>query len=776
LRIDFSAYRPSVSGTYPIEISAYLRWEAEGDQANTNYNCDGTEYANFYIQVYNHNTGQWVNLYSSTGTGIRGAEGWYNISITSQDYVSTTGEVWYRIVVDAYDCHGREEEREAMCGSTARAELYVDYVEFRQNVPDTEIQSVCVQYISDNFPEIWGDLYHNETVILNVLATSGGSPVQNFPVKLYAIDEWGNEQFVGIGITGSGGITPFVRITGGEGYRMNFSRIEAMDEWIINNQAYVKNTSCGSQTLTPPPDRGRNLVIAPTSYVLELIGRVYYPGGIDWGRFVWYIDDSSVQKHRNIPLSQKFINKSASFTFLKYGFDYRCTDNTDPCDKEGIFATSSGPVWPACITIGERDTLKTPFCDRTPTGYSKMRATLSVHIISLIRITLNIGGIIESGNCYVDTDPYGNPVGLHRCGLFSGYRVGPLIQMGIPDNALGYSAWLAIDSYGGSLSSFMSGTTYNQHEGPGQLHLTQHTLNICGMTSTQQETDIPHTEYAYKYEVGVPVSAESGIFTATGTSYVQPDIKGGLGMINFIGLYGDQKHVVGLIVGHRFGIHPFIAIVQTVPEYPATREGWNNYEERWLYYLFENLKFIAKTWGREMSVWNYRYSNATNQANLVRAFEDLIVDITPRLRVTFNLMTSAPQTLVYPFAVTTFLLQGDFGYLQKIIYGNQTILDKAMEAAMALMEGLPGILGPAPPACHPDPDWTDPDTYQCYGLNFIWAGSELLSYEERELFAYRLMELLNAIIDSNIQLMKAIPKLEDPSSIPRWNFNWIHPE
>ena len=41
LRIDFSAYRPSVSGTYPIEISAYLRWEAEGDQADTNYNCGG---------------------------------------------------------------------------------------------------------------------------------------------------------------------------------------------------------------------------------------------------------------------------------------------------------------------------------------------------------------------------------------------------------------------------------------------------------------------------------------------------------------------------------------------------------------------------------------------------------------------------------------------------------------------------------------------------------------------------------------------------------------
>jgi len=38
------------------------------------------------------------------------------------------------------------------------------------------------------------------------------------------------------------------------------------------------------------------------------------------------------------------------------------------------------------------------------------------------------------------------------------------------------------------------------------------------------------------------------------------------------------------------------------------------------------------------------------------------------------------------------------------------------------------------------------------------------------------MELLNVIVDSNIQLMKVIPKLEDPSSIPRWNFNWIHPE
>ncbi|MEM0330439.1 MAG: hypothetical protein QXW84_03580 [Archaeoglobaceae archaeon] len=42
-------------------------------------------------------------------------------------------------------------------------------------------------------------------------------------------------------------------------------------------------------------------------------------------------------------------------------------------------------------------------------------------------------------------------------------------------------------------------------------------------------------------------------------------------------------------------------------------------------------------------------------------------------------------------------------------------------------------------------------------LNFIWSGSRLQSYSERELFAYRLVELFSTLIDLLIELFKALP-------------------
>ncbi|MCS7145035.1 MAG: hypothetical protein NZ879_08465, partial [Archaeoglobaceae archaeon] len=161
---------------------------------------------------------------------------------------------------------------------------------------------------------------------------------------------------------------------------------------MINNTAYVRDPTCGSQTITPPPDRGRNIAIVPATYVLNLVGRMYYPGGVDWARFVWFIHDTSVERHRAIPISQKFNNTSVSFSVWKFGLDYNCTDNRTPCDREGIFGTTPRPYWdPACITIGKRDDLITPFCDRTPVGNTPLRATVYVHLLSL-NIGARVGG------------------------------------------------------------------------------------------------------------------------------------------------------------------------------------------------------------------------------------------------------------------------------------------------------------------------------------------------------------------------------------------------
>lgn len=783
LMLNFTAYRNSVSPTYPVRINAYVYLEAYGNQTG-NADCGATEYASFFVRVYNWSSGAWANFYASTGTGLRSYAGWINITINSPSYVnSTTGEVRYNISAYAYQCNGQSNTQQSMCGSMAWAYVYVDYIEVFQEVPDSYTTPVGVSYVTDSLPPTWSDVVYNETVSLTARATdSSGNGVASFPILLYAVDESGNEQLVGIGITNSTGYATSFRIISGEGYRMNFSRIAAWDGWIINNYAYVRNSTTGSQTITPPETKGRNIAIVPATYVLNLIGRMYYPGGVDWARFVWYVHDTSIQRYRGIPISQKFVNNTVSFSVWKYGLDYNCTDNSTPCDREGIFGNAQRPYWnPACIVIGQRSTTMTPLCDRTPVGYTPLRARVSVHLLS-ITITANVGGVVEFPNCYVDTDPYGRQVGAHRCGLFSGYRVGPLIQMNIPDNALGFSGWIAVDSYGGTLGKLMASTTYRQHEGPGNLSLTEHNLNICGMSSIQNACQVGHTEYAFSYETQTPITVPDVFLgaDATGYAWLQPDRRGGLGTIGFLALYGDRNHVVGMIMGHRFGVHPFVALVQTVPEYPSTQAGWNGYEHRWLYYLFENLRFIAETQGKELSIWNYRYPNATAQANLVRSFEDLIVDFTPYLNSTLSLLVQAPTTLVYPFVVSTVLNLGDFGYLMKITYSNQTIFNKGMDAALALMTNLGNILGPPPPNCHlSNPNWNDPSSYPCYGLNFIWAGSDLLSYSERELFAYRLVELFNTLVSLAIELMKAFPELNNtsaPWTYPKWNYNWIYPE
>lgn len=768
--LNFSVKANEISVSNPFNVSIYAKYEMYGNCSRNAAGASCNNFTRFYVQVYNFTGSRWDTFYQNT-TGSSeeiSYENWFNISVNNSTRYTLGGIVRVRIFAEAQDFSSYQNLGQSMCGASAYIRLYVDYVEGRLNVPDSNTTRVCVGVNRITYPKEWGDVIHNETLsFLLTATTTGGSPVPNFPVKVNVTDEYGNQQTVAIGVTNSSGITPFVRVVGGEAYRAKFSKIEAWDRYMINNNAYVKDSSCGEVPLNPTGD-GTNVSIVPARYILNLVGRMYYPGGVDWARFVWYIEDTSVIRHRNIPISQKFTNNSTSFTVWKYGFDYNCTDNSTPCDREGLYGNVQTPDWNgACIAIGRTDDYMTPYCSRPPTGFTFITARLT----ALGFIVVRIAAVQEAPNCYMD------PYGLHRCGFLSGYRVGPLIQINIPDNALGWTASLAIQDYGGSLRSFMANTNYSHHESPGTLRLGTHRINLCGVTATTGAANVGSSEYAFSRTISVPTSALGGL--ATGTSYIEPDTKGGLGLIGFFGLYGDQKHVVGVILGHRFGIHPFVALVQTVPYYPTTQAGWTNYEHLWLYYLYENLRFIAETWGKEMSIWNYRYNNATNQANLVRAFEDLIVEFTPFLKTTLDLMVSAPRTLVYPFVVSVFLNLGDFGYLMKVSYSNQTIFNKAVEASEALMRNLGNILGPPPPNCSIDPTWNDPNSYQCYGLNFIWSGSRLLSYSERELFAYRLMELFSTIIDLQIELMKAIPELNNSSSpwaYPKWNYNWIHPE
>lgn len=263
-------------------MNIYATWEANGTvSGDATGSCDyGSGTAAFYIYAWNWNTNGWDTVYTdpNSGSGYRSGSGWYNITITDTAYINaTTGEIIIAPAVYAYSCNSESNWPRSMCGSYAWSHLYVDYVEAVLNVPDANTTPVCVGYVSSNLPSDWSDVVWNETLSFQARAYSGGSNIPYFPIKLYAKDEYGGEQLVAVGITDNTGTTPFMRVVGGEGYRMNFSRIEAWDTWMINNNAYVKDTTCGSQTVTPPAGKGRDIAVVPSQYTLNLIGSYTTP-------------------------------------------------------------------------------------------------------------------------------------------------------------------------------------------------------------------------------------------------------------------------------------------------------------------------------------------------------------------------------------------------------------------------------------------------------------------------------------------------------------------
>ncbi len=447
-----------------------------------------------------------------------------------------------------------------------------------------------------------------------------------------------------------------------------------------------------------------NIAIIPGSYNITLVGRMYYAGGADWIKVNWYIDENSVTRPYSIPMVQKFLGNRVSVTIWKYGIDDYCTD--PDCHKEGIYENNGydkDTDWDgACIAVGS----KTPMCERSP-GYDYDI------FFGLIR-----GHVY---NCY--GDPSGPHPGMHDCNYFSGYRIGPFIQMNIPDHALGTLAAIVIKALSeGDLAKFMRSINYSQHEGPEGV--------LLGV----------NTEYAIT----------NGLFG------ILADPKGGLGVVGFIGLIADEKHVVGLMMGHRYGIHPFTAIITTVPSYPNTESGWKSYFDTWIYHLLDNLIYTIKKTGEELLIWNLRYSSSDDVLDLNRAFNNFLTDFLPYTREVLWLVVNCEKTVNHPFIVSIFVQFKDSSVMIDKILTNQTLYSKFKDAISEILNQTPNILGP-------------PDA--SYGLNYMLSQRIKIPLSERQEFNYKMLQLLDQLIEVLITTMRELPAMEKED--PSWMHNWI---
>ncbi len=598
---------------------------------------------------------------------------WVNFSTDSpQDYISTSGEVYVLFQSRAYV---------EWIGSDTAA-VKVDYIELVASVPDSSVRDVCVNVISTNIRN-WGGIFDTDTVSAVVSVTSNG-PVQNYPLSIRS-----GERYFGAAFTdrrGNASLEGVPRDGGvGEGWRVDFS--VAVPDIMVGGEAY-RDGNCGNRVIA------QNVAVMPGSYTVELVGRFYYSGGADWVRVVWYVDDISVQRPYRIPAVQKFTSGRASVTIWKYGIDDYCPDPT--CDTEGIYGSYSAADWDgACIAFGST----TPYCHRDP-----HRA------------------------CYREPGEEG-----HDCVYFSGYRVGPFIELNVPDHALGWLARFVVNWGWGSLENFMRSTYYDQHEGPyGVVNRNAK----CGVFN-------PSTEYSFTH----------------GVLGIGKDPKGGLGVVGFIGLMTDTEHAFGVMFGHRYGVHPFVAVLTTVPHYPSSKEGWESYREEWLGYFLSNVKYVLKNTGEEMSVWNYRYPGS-EVIDLNRAFNDFLVDFIPYFRATLWIMVNSGKSVLHPFIVGVHVMAKDFADTALLLTSNRSLNEEFQDVVSTTLVQLPNITGPPNAST---------------GFNYLLAKRTELPYTERREFAHRMMELVDQALEWIIAVMREVPQMEytNTRDSPGWNWDWI---
>ncbi|WP_290623506.1 MULTISPECIES: hypothetical protein [unclassified Archaeoglobus] len=656
--------------------------------------------------------------------------GWNNISI-SPSYVSSNGELYVLFITQAYAT--------SSWGSVSfTAYIRIDYIEVVAVVPDTAVQTACAQFIS-GAPRDWDGIFDDDTLtFVGRVTDTSGSPIPNYPIVSGGVWTGG----YGIMATGYTNSTGYATLTGRpidggitDKWRVNFA-VAILGDVMVNGNAYQIGSSCYI-------DYGAyNVAVTPGSYDIMLVGRYWDNGGGDWVRIRWIAEAGDVSHVNlggyNIPVAQRFDD----WDFLLWKIGVPDPNNDNDGEIEGVNGNTNdmnSAAYPACVGP---DT--SPYCP----GMDSCRNGRSINVLLIGYI-----GSYPPGCCIRERS---GSVDAHDCGTYmSGYRFGPLLEFNLPDHALGEpgkSAMFICQEYN-TLSGMLRTTSYSGHEGCGggncRISCTACLWSIINIGQSPGAT-----EYL----------AMSG-YTYLGTTIIRPWPNGGLGTLSFIGLAADNQHVVGLVVGHRWGVHPFLALVTSMPSgtYPADTDtaGWQNFYPTWIYYLLRNVAYNIKVMGEELWHWSDRYP-PSGEDNIIlanRAFNTLLLDFLPYLDETLWILQASGNNTIHPFIVTTFTQLYDNARIVKYIVTNSTLRSEFANTIGTALTYLPNITGTV-----------DGST----GLNYFLKYRVQMPYNEKESVNYQLMKLLNQLTSFVITILHHIPIMEYAPNSPGWNFgNWI---
>ncbi len=696
-----------------LEINAYVRDEDDGIQA----------------YIWNFATNSWELYADYSGTDIDPM--WINFSTNSpSSYISASGEVYVLFQSQAYD--------NALFRSDT-ANVDIDYIEVVAEVPDSHVKTVCVDVIPGTLTGIsrnWDGVFDDDTVGVQVRVLSEGSPVANYPVFIKG--EWsdGYGTFGGSFTDGSGRANlRGAPVSGGVSDKWRVKFKAAVSDAMANGNAYQAG-NCGEETFA------ENIAVTPGSYDITLVGRYWDVGGGDWVRIRWIAEPEDVSHVNiggyNIPVAQHFDN----WDFLLWKMGVVDPNNDNDGETEGVNGNTNdmnSTAYPACV--GPDDS---PYCPKM----DSCRNGRDINVLLIGHI-----GSYPDGCCIRERD---GAVDAHDCGTYmSGYRFGPLLQFNLPDHALGEpgkSAMFICQEYN-TLSGMLRTTSYSGHEGCGgencRLHCTACLWSIINIGQSPGATEYLAME-GYEY---------------LGTEIIRPWPNGGLGTLSFIGLAADNEHVVGLVIGHRWGIHPFTALVTSMPSgtYPADDDvdGWQNFYPTWIYYLLRNLAYNIKVMGEELWHWKDRYPQS-GEDNIIlanRAFNKFLLDFIPYLDETLWILQASGNNTIHPFIVSMFTQLYDNARIVKYIVTNSTLRSEFANTVGTALTYLPNITGPV-----------DGST----SLNYFLKYRVQMPYDEKESVNYQLMKLLDQITSFVVTILHHVPIMEYVPNSPGWSFgNWI---
>ncbi|MET1124668.1 MAG: hypothetical protein ABWW66_05325 [Archaeoglobaceae archaeon] len=638
--------------------------------------------------------------------------GWINATL-SDDHISGNGYVHLAFV--GYRSSSADDA----------AEFPTDYVELVVDV--TQFTPVCVDVLSSSVRN-WDGIFDTDSVSVTARATLSGSTVEwydNFSLEAEWQEGSANIPLSSFSVSQQNATLSGRPVDGGVTDRWRVKFAVSAGYAIVNGVAYGPDASCGREVFA------ENVAVTPDSYDILLVGRRWDNTGEDWVVFRWVADPEDVEHVSkdgyDVPVAQRFRNWD--LLFWKIGVPDPNHDNDGL--TEGVYGTSNDvnyESYPACIGP-DRSPSDPRYC-----GYYICQ---------------------EDGRCcYNDVDKD------HNCSLhLSGYRFGPLIEINAPDHAIGVVVANTIDICANleTIPDILA-QPYDAHEGGGEGNEIHCEVLDVGM-------DTITTELAFKQ--GYNILGLLWIFDA--------DPHEGFGLPGFVGLMADREHVVGLVLGHRFGIHPFVALVTTMPrsEIPSfddhtnttAKEIWQSSEfyAKWIYYILRNTAYIVKVTAEELANWDKRYppSGEDNILLANRVLNDLFLDLLPYLKEVLWTIRVTGNNTINTFIITTYTqLHGLFRMIDTI-RSDVTLRSEFENVVATFFASVPGIFGP--------PDGST-------GLSYLLKHRGSLTYDEKLSFAQKLFEMADTGLDLLIAVMKNLPLMEvraDPY-FPGWNYgDWV---